>query len=66
MSRDQGRRAKVDQQARADVSRSVVSATEWQTLQLVQIEARDSVTPERLQGTKPGGWGVVTDSYTLF
>ena len=40
----------------------MLSATEWQTLQRMQFEALDSVTPERVQGTKPSGWSVVTDS----
>ena len=43
----------------------MLSATEWQTLQRIQFEALDSITPERLQGTKPSGWSVVTDSYSI-
>ena len=39
---------------------------EWQTLQRMQFEALDSFTPERLQGTKPSGWSVVTDSILYF
>ena len=52
--------------ARADVSWSLITATEWQTLQRMQLGALDSVTPELLRDLQPRGWGVVTDTILDF
>lgn len=52
--------------ARADVSWSLITATEWQTLQRMQLGALDSATPELLRDLQPRGWGVVTDTILDF
>ena len=47
--------------ARADSSWYLITATEWQTLQRMQLGALDSATPELLRDLQPRGWGIATD-----
>ena len=42
--------------ARADVSWSLITATEWQTLKRMQLGLLDSITQELLNSARPRGW----------